>query len=777
MNLNRFAPRSVTFSLAHGFLRFALAVFVVAVLAFTVRAGQIGGLATAPYAWKSLDSGVNSTVFYGMVHDGANLYAGGQFTTAGGQPANYVAKWNGTSWSSLGSGMDAKVLALLVVGTDLYAAGDFTIAGGVTVYHVAKWDGANWTALGGGMNNTVNALAWDGTYLYAGGDFTLAGGVAANNLARWDGSSWSSVGGGMGGSSDSVRALVVSGSDLYVGGMFTIPGSPLVHNMAKWNGTSWSDLGGGMDFGVFRLELVGTTLYAGGAFTTAGGVSANRMAKWDGANWTALGGGMDSTVFALANDGVNLYAGGSFTTADNLARNYVAKWDGTTWTSLGTGTAGPGDQGGRVLSLLNVGTTLYAGGWFTTAGGVLVNHIAQWMSFGVDPASGSKTGGTRVTITGSGLSDGGSSDIYKVTLCDVSVTSIESQSATEVVVVSAAGTPGLGDVRVFSTSQGETVKINGFTYTEVTTETAGSTTWAGGGSDVWEINSATGTGGADPGWDILDIAGTLEITATSSSVFTVYARTLTPTGNATGLMGNFDNTQSYYWTIARASGGIIGFNPDRFYLDTSGFANGLNGGRLGLAQVGNEIQVTFSPAGNHAPVARSITAGVRQGQSLTISASKLLGRATDADANTLTLVGLSPSTATASLTQAAGVITYTPAGSFSGADTFTYTISDAHGATVTATVSVTVTPANAVSLNVVYGPVISGGNIVVRFAGIPGYTYTIESTPILMSPSWVPKQNITAPISAGSFGVGVFEFSEPVGAASAGFYRTVWPAY
>ena len=36
---------------------------------------------------------------------GSDLYAGGAFPTAGGGAANHVAKWNGSSWSALGSGM------------------------------------------------------------------------------------------------------------------------------------------------------------------------------------------------------------------------------------------------------------------------------------------------------------------------------------------------------------------------------------------------------------------------------------------------------------------------------------------------------------------------------------------------------------------------------------------------------------------------------------------------------------------------------------------------
>jgi len=60
---------------------------------------------------------------------GSTLYAGGYFTTAGGDAANYIAQWNGSSWSPLGSGMNAEVAALAVSGSTLYAGGAFTTAG------------------------------------------------------------------------------------------------------------------------------------------------------------------------------------------------------------------------------------------------------------------------------------------------------------------------------------------------------------------------------------------------------------------------------------------------------------------------------------------------------------------------------------------------------------------------------------------------------------------------------------------------------------------------
>ena len=50
--------------------------------------------------------GDRTTAVYALAVSGSTLYAGGGFTTAGGSAANYIAQWNGSSWSALGSGMN-----------------------------------------------------------------------------------------------------------------------------------------------------------------------------------------------------------------------------------------------------------------------------------------------------------------------------------------------------------------------------------------------------------------------------------------------------------------------------------------------------------------------------------------------------------------------------------------------------------------------------------------------------------------------------------------------
>ena len=198
--------------------------------------------------WSSLGTGsgngVNNHV-RALAVSGSDLYVGGFFTQAGGVPANLVARWNGSTWSSLGTGIIGNgvnfstVYDLAVSGSDLYVGGIFTQAGGLPANNVARWNGSAWSSLGTGSGNGVNflvfALAISGSDLYVGGLFAQAGGLPANRVARWNGSAWSSLGTDSGnGVDNTVNALAVSGSDLYVGGSFRTAGGQVSSSIAKW---------------------------------------------------------------------------------------------------------------------------------------------------------------------------------------------------------------------------------------------------------------------------------------------------------------------------------------------------------------------------------------------------------------------------------------------------------------------------------------------------------------------------------------------------------------
>jgi len=87
-----------------------------------------------------------------------------------------------------GNGVSGGVLAIAISSSDVYVGGTQIQAGGQPANRVARWNGTAWSALGSGagngVNNTVFALAMMNGTLHAAGSFTQAGGQAANNVAR-----------------------------------------------------------------------------------------------------------------------------------------------------------------------------------------------------------------------------------------------------------------------------------------------------------------------------------------------------------------------------------------------------------------------------------------------------------------------------------------------------------------------------------------------------------------------------------------------------------------
>ena len=375
--------------------------------------------------WSSLGTGpangVNGAVYTLAVAGSGDVYAGGSFRQAGGAAAPYVARWSGTAWNSLGmgtaNGMSGPVNALAVAGNgDVYAGGFFMMAGGVAASRVARWNGTAWNPLGTGAANGVSgvvlvlAVAGNGD-VYAGGFFTQAGAVGANNVARWNGTAWSSLGAGLssGGSSYVYALTVASTGDVSVGGSFTQAGAVGANNVAQWTGTVWNALGtglaNGLNGGINALVIASNgSVYAGGDFTQAGAIVANGVVRWTGTMWAPLGIGSANgvngsvTALALASNG-DVYAGGNFTTAGGVVANYVARWNGTAWNALGTGLSSGAGSGAIYALVVASNGDVYAGGDFATAGGAGTNNVARW-------------NGSTWSSVGTGAANGVSGSVY-----------------------------------------------------------------------------------------------------------------------------------------------------------------------------------------------------------------------------------------------------------------------------------------------------------------------------------------------------------------------------
>jgi trimeric autotransporter adhesin len=307
-----------------------------------------------------------------------------------------VARWNGTAWSAVGAGL----------GTTVYSCNTHPTTGAITCW-----------------GESVSSLAvfddGSGPRLCAAGTFAASGAAGLNHVAQWDGVAWTPLGGGVTappvfGGLAAVRALAVyhdgAGSSLVAAGTFSTAGGVAVVNVARWNGTSWAPIAPGVpgvlfDDGIRALAVLdtgsGQRLYATGKFRSAGGVRANHIVRFDGSGWSALSSGLNGPVRAFAwfddGSGPALHAGGEFTFAadDEVS---VAKWTGSDWVPIGAGFGGGLNGGPCVRSVRSLavhddgqGPSLYAGGTFVQAGGVVVNGIARWNGTSWVPLRGGLT--------------------------------------------------------------------------------------------------------------------------------------------------------------------------------------------------------------------------------------------------------------------------------------------------------------------------------------------------------------------------------------------------
>src|SRR4051794_24626119 len=168
-----------------------LATVISMVLLFAPVAAAVG-----PGGWDHL--GVGATQSTPSLSGGSSvtalnadnpgvLYAGGNFTSAGGNSkARRIARWNGSSWSSLGATplTNGQVFAIAYHAGKVYIGGTFLNAGGnADADFLAVWDGSSWTSpcistVGGApITGNVNALQIVGNTLYVGGSFADGAGI------------------------------------------------------------------------------------------------------------------------------------------------------------------------------------------------------------------------------------------------------------------------------------------------------------------------------------------------------------------------------------------------------------------------------------------------------------------------------------------------------------------------------------------------------------------------------------------------------------------------
>lgn len=360
-------------------------------------------------SWTSIGQPNNTVLSMEILAQG-ELVVGGTFSSISGTSASRVAIWDGSTWSSMGSGMSGSSgffypLAVNALVSDsaanVYAGGHFHNAGGIPVNGLAKWDGNNWSSMGlltPSFGAEVYAVDLDSSdNLLVAGDFDSIDGTVLNNIAQWDGSSWQAL--------TSLTAAERQGTRLVGNLGHTDAGEILFHpengsveytsslgdhifideSPVRWSGGSWHapmnyipDPPSSLGLKAAREKRSDGTLFA---------VNDNGIYQWDRSQWLSpMGGPIEFDQNAPFPASINqihfdnndlLYVVGRFShvgTLSGLAG--VASWDGSNWTSLSTGVVGQINTGKSIIDSQN--KLIVLGGGFHPGAYPYSGSVSSW---------------------------------------------------------------------------------------------------------------------------------------------------------------------------------------------------------------------------------------------------------------------------------------------------------------------------------------------------------------------------------------------------------------
>jgi hypothetical protein len=272
-------------------------------------------------AWSPLGSGLPYASDLAL-DPTDTLYAGGGMTTP---HHGWFGRWDGATWQPIGAGgwnsMNTAVHAMAIdAAGGLYAGGDFSMAGGQPVRYVATWDGAAWQQMGD-IGHRFFDLHFDpaGNLWAAGHTF----------IARWDGASWFTVG-----ATQYAWSVVVDrAGHAYATGQFdAIDGTP-ASNVGMWDGTAWRPLGSGITpsggwlypYQPAGLDLAFDekgNLFVVGWHQTAGGKPSSHISRWTASDSREVSGPGSYTLYVD-----NLPVTVHVTEQGTLARLYAQRHD------------------------------------------------------------------------------------------------------------------------------------------------------------------------------------------------------------------------------------------------------------------------------------------------------------------------------------------------------------------------------------------------------------------------------------------------------------------
>jgi MBG domain (YGX type)/Bacterial Ig-like domain (group 3) len=272
--------------------------------------------------------------------------------------------------------------------------------------------------------------------------------------------------------------------------------------------------------------------------------------------------------------------------------------------------------------------------------------------------------------------------------------------------------------------------------------------------------------GSNPNYSVSATNGTLTIN--QASTFVGASSTKNPSG--------YKDTVTYMATLPSDATGSVVFSSTQGPISTNNLSSG-SATSFGITSLPRGTNViTFVYAGdenyvgstntlnqivtNHPPVANNVNY-TRNAAVTTfkVLVSDLLTNATDADGDTLSLVSVGSSTNGATLSVSSGYVLYYDTNTV--ADQFTYTVTDGYGGTNSGMVTMNIDSTPLFGQSQVVSVV--SGTATLRFAGVPGYSYSVLRSTNLVD--WAVLWTTNAP------GDGVFNYADTTAPQANAYYQ------
>jgi|GEM_PF-2074800 len=271
------------------------------------------------------------------------LLAVGSFDSIGGVYAPGFAQWDGTSWNTTGT-ETCSGFWCATFGCITEYNGDVILGGNFSAWsprnYVIRWNGLSFDSIGVfESNSALSMVQYQGSLIVGTSmDYDSINGVPFCSVVAWDGNSWTDLGNGQ--IQGAIHSMVVYRDTLYLGAYSYVDGFPYVFRYVNGN---WETVGTRFYGAIYNLCVFNDELFAGSY--NSGNNQGKAISKYDPVSdqWIVPGGGVFSStgfseVESMAVMGGRLYATGDFNIAGGVHADHIAAWNGTQWCGLGNDT-------------------------------------------------------------------------------------------------------------------------------------------------------------------------------------------------------------------------------------------------------------------------------------------------------------------------------------------------------------------------------------------------------------------------------------------------------